>query len=126
MKKGRNGFINNLRYICLTSVIAFGFITIVATGGGGGGGGGSSSQEDTSAGTTIFPSDEVIIFDSNNVATITDDNGYEYDVCEKEVIAVFTDDATTDNYDDFVERSAGAVFHRPRALLYIVLTGSSY
>lgn len=32
MKKARNGFVKNLRYICLMGVIAFGFITIVATG----------------------------------------------------------------------------------------------
>ena len=36
MKKVRNVFINNLRYLCLVGVIALGFITIVGTGGGGG------------------------------------------------------------------------------------------
>ena len=40
MKKIRNGLINNLRYLCLIVVIAFGLMVIVATGGGGGGGGG--------------------------------------------------------------------------------------
>ena len=40
MKKSRNGFIKNLRYLCLVGVIALGLMTIVATGGGGGGGGG--------------------------------------------------------------------------------------
>ena len=38
MKKVRNGLINNLRYICLIVVIAFGLIGIVGSGGGGGGG----------------------------------------------------------------------------------------
>lgn len=37
MKKVRNGFIKNLRYICLISVIVFGLMTIVGTGGGNGG-----------------------------------------------------------------------------------------
>jgi len=35
MKKPRNGFIKNLRYVSLIGVIALGFITIIATGGGG-------------------------------------------------------------------------------------------
>ncbi len=39
MKKARNGFIKNLRYLCLIGVIALGLMTIVGTGGGGGGGG---------------------------------------------------------------------------------------
>lgn len=43
MKKVRNGFIKNLRYICLISVIVFGLMTIVGTGGGGGGGGGDNN-----------------------------------------------------------------------------------
>lgn len=42
--KPRNGFIKNLQYLCLVSVIALGLLTIVGTGGGGGGGGGSSSD----------------------------------------------------------------------------------
>ncbi len=39
MSKVRNGFIRNLQYLCLVSVIALGLLTIVGTGGGGGGGG---------------------------------------------------------------------------------------
>ena len=39
MKKSRNGFIKNLRYLCLIGVIVLGLMTIVATGGSGGGGG---------------------------------------------------------------------------------------
>lgn len=38
MKKVRNGFIKNFRYLCLIGVIALGLMTIVGTGGGGGGG----------------------------------------------------------------------------------------
>lgn len=38
MKKSRNGFIKNLRYLCLIGVATLGLITIVGTGGGGGGG----------------------------------------------------------------------------------------
>ena len=38
MKKARNRFINNLPYLFLVGVIAFGLMTIVGTGGGGGGG----------------------------------------------------------------------------------------
>ena len=37
MKKLKNAFIKGLNYLCLTGVVALGFITIVATGGGGGG-----------------------------------------------------------------------------------------
>jgi hypothetical protein len=40
MKRSRNGFIKNLRYLCLVGVIALGLMTIVGTGGGGGGDGG--------------------------------------------------------------------------------------
>jgi hypothetical protein len=40
MNKVKNGHINNLRYIVLFGVIAFGLIAIVGSGGGGGGGGG--------------------------------------------------------------------------------------
>ena len=38
MKKVRNGFIKNLRYLCLICILALGLMTIVGTGGGGGGG----------------------------------------------------------------------------------------
>jgi len=38
MKNVSNGFVTSLRYFCLVGVIAFGLMTIVATGGGGGGG----------------------------------------------------------------------------------------
>ena len=44
MKKVRNGFIQNLRYLCLIGFIALGLMTIVGTGGGGGGGGGSAAD----------------------------------------------------------------------------------
>ena len=37
MKKVKNELINNLRYICLIVVVAFGLIGIVGSGGGGGG-----------------------------------------------------------------------------------------
>lgn len=37
MNKAKNGYINNLRYIFLFGVIAFGLIAIVGSGGGGGG-----------------------------------------------------------------------------------------
>jgi len=47
MKKARNSFINNLRYLCVMSVIAFGFITIVGTGDGGDGGAISERQLDS-------------------------------------------------------------------------------
>jgi len=39
MSKVKKGSINNLRYIFLFVVVAFGLITIVGTGGGGGDGG---------------------------------------------------------------------------------------
>jgi N-acetylneuraminic acid mutarotase len=41
--KTRNGFIKNLRYICLIGVIALGLITIVGSSGGGGGDGADGS-----------------------------------------------------------------------------------
>lgn len=45
MKKMRNGFFINLRYICIILAIAFGLIAFVDCGGGGGGGGGDSSPQ---------------------------------------------------------------------------------
>ncbi len=48
MKKVRDRFIKNLRYLCLIGVIALGLMTIVGTDGGGGGGDGGTS-EDTSS-----------------------------------------------------------------------------
>ena len=59
MKKARNGFIKNLRYICLTGVIALGLMTIVATGGGGGGGG------DGAVTPTEQTTDQVILTEEN-------------------------------------------------------------
>jgi len=38
MKKPKNSFLKNLRYLCLVGVIALGLMTIVGSGGGGGGG----------------------------------------------------------------------------------------
>jgi hypothetical protein len=43
MKRVRNGFIKNLRYVCLIGVIAFGLITIVGSNGGDGKGGGGTT-----------------------------------------------------------------------------------
>ena len=45
MKEVSKKFVNNLRYLCLVSVIALGLIAIVGTGGGGGGGGGGGDDE---------------------------------------------------------------------------------
>ncbi len=52
MKKSRNGFIKNLRYLCLGGIAVLGLITIIATGGGGGGGTTTTTTGDT---TPIAP-----------------------------------------------------------------------
>jgi hypothetical protein len=51
MKKARNGFIKNLRYMCLIGVIALGLMTIVGSNGGDGGGdgGGGGGDNETTA-----------------------------------------------------------------------------
>jgi hypothetical protein len=54
MKKDNNKFFKFLRYLFLTFVIAFGFITIVATGGGGNKDNGGSGSDNTN--TTVIPS----------------------------------------------------------------------
>ncbi len=48
MKKVRNGFVKNLRYLCLVGVVALGLISIVGSNGGGdiGGGGGGGGAGD--------------------------------------------------------------------------------
>ena len=70
MKTSGDVFIQTLRYICLTFVIASGFITIVATGGGGGGG---YNYPDTVLGTISvgnFPDETAITLDGNYVYVV--------------------------------------------------------
>jgi hypothetical protein len=57
MKKGKNGFITNLRYLCLVGVITLGLITIVGSNGGGGGDGGAApaTQEPGTINSTTAP-----------------------------------------------------------------------
>ena len=52
MKKLKNAFIKGLNYLCLTGVVALGFITIVATGGGGGGS--NHDENNTGDGRTVW------------------------------------------------------------------------
>jgi len=62
MQKARNGFIKNLRYLCLIGIIALGLMTIIGTNGGGGDNGdgdnGNGSTPNTPPTATISsPSD---------------------------------------------------------------------
>jgi hypothetical protein len=66
MKKARNGFAKNLHYLCLTGVIALGFMTIIATGGGGGGGGGGGAPAISYTGLT-----DPAPIDENNAEDLT-------------------------------------------------------
>ena len=54
MKKARNGFIKNLRYLCLVGVIALGLMTIV---GSNGGGSDTTTTPTTTTTTTTLPGD---------------------------------------------------------------------
>jgi len=45
MKKQRPMFVQNVRYVCMVTVILLGLMTIVGTGGGGGGGDDTTPQE---------------------------------------------------------------------------------
>lgn len=54
MKKARNEFIKNLRYLCLIGVIALGLITIVGSNGGGDGEGGVTDTTPPSAPTNLI------------------------------------------------------------------------
>lgn len=47
MKRARNRFVKNLRYLCLVGVITLGLISIVGSNGGGGGGGGGGGDGDS-------------------------------------------------------------------------------
>lgn len=88
MNKARNGFIKNLRYLCLTGVVALGFITIVATGGGGGGGGGGG-EVDLGTGPKI-----------NNVQLFNEDDLYTptliFDIGDRVYFAVHAMDPDLD------------------------------
>ena len=75
MKKVRNELINNLRYLCLIVVIAFGLIGIVGSGGGGGGSAGTAPTIDNVVLTdgNFNPKSEFNIGDTYNVlVTATD------------------------------------------------------
>ncbi|MBW1691780.1 MAG: hypothetical protein JRJ70_13725 [Deltaproteobacteria bacterium] len=50
MKKPKNSFLKNLRYLCLVGVIALGLMTIVGSGGGGGGGAPTTTPPPTDGG----------------------------------------------------------------------------
>jgi len=63
MRKARNAFIKNLRYLCLVCVIAMGLITIVGSNGDGGGGEGgvtTTTTPTTTTTTTTLPPTVVI------------------------------------------------------------------